>query len=766
LAIDKTVQKDIVDGIRYLRERKGNKVISGVEQMVNAVEINNSDEETEKEESDDSDLETEDETDEDTDMTSEIIEDDDWSEQASEVLSVYRYPYDLSRLRLSSPLKAMITIQDKSVEAVFDTGAAVSVIGSGLANSLGLVPNGDVIPLTGFGSKKEITYSKIVMDVPLCLGGKLRPDHMAVLEGNSNLCLIGIPFFQSFGISLDIEKAIIRIPTSQGEVLLQGYTRHFINNKEDGQVMPVIDTKVKKKEVKLVNTTSECYNVSLGDSQTDEYFDEFIPPNGEKDESIKFDETNIAQGAPMPLVELLEEYKHIFSEVSGIGRVKNYQMDIELTPDARPIKSKAYRMDWTDQELLQTSLQELIDIDVIEPSEGRYASPCFFIPKKDGTKRLVMDYRRLNQQVVQDFYPIPNVLELMDYVSESKVFSSMDCVNGYFQLELNPAHREYTSFITPLGTFRYKVLPFGITLGPAVFSRMMHTILKDYIGKFIVIFLDDILCFSKNMEEHKDHLRLVFEACSRWNLRLKRKKSEFGKTEVEYLGHILGANGVKPCERNINKIRELMPPRNVEEIRAMLGLTGYYRRFVPNYGHYAEPLTKLTKKNATFVWDPEQQKAFDYFKQVLTSAPILSIASKNMIQVVSVDASTKALSCVLSQVSDTTTMENETVIAYASKVLRGPELNYAITELEAYAVVWGVSHFKHYLQGRRFLLISDHAALTYIFRPKKTTPKLSRWSACLLNFDFEIRYRKGSKNPADALSRLFTQSDLNKMKGK
>jgi hypothetical protein len=606
VAIDTTAQKDIVDGIRYLREskhRKGKQTeTTGVEiaQKVNNVNINNEEEEI----SEDSDEELSDSSnsDVDTSMTSNATssEEDYWTDDDnSDMRSVYRYPYSLERMKNSSPLKAMISIQGKPVEAVFDSGAAVSVIGGGLANELGLVPNGDVLPLVGIQSDKKVTYSKIVMDVPLNLGGKIRPDHMTILEGNDKLCLIGIPFFQSFGVSIDLEKSTVHVPTSDGEVIIQGFTSHQINApiKYDDQILPLIDTHPTVNNVDNADDIKQCYNVDLGNAQTDEYDDIFVPANGDEVNEIKYTEDNIAEGVPIPLIDLLEEYKHVFSEVSGLGRVRNYQMDIELKPGALPVKSKAYRFSWEDQEELERAIKELLDLDVIEPSDGKYAAPCFFIPKKTGERRLVIDYRRTNANIVQDFYPLPHIDELIDHVSGCSIFSSMDCTQGFFQLTLNPQHREYTGFITPIGTFRYKVLPFGITLGPACYQRMMNTILKDYIGKFVVIFMDDVLCFSKNMEEHKDHLRLIFEACDRWNLRLKRKKSEFGKPEVEYLGFKIGTEGVKPCDRNVKKIRELLPPQNVDGIRAVLGLTGYYRKYCPNYADYAEPLIKLLQNN-------------------------------------------------------------------------------------------------------------------------------------------------------------------------
>jgi hypothetical protein len=349
LAIDPNAQKDMVDGIRYLRENKKrkDKQVGNTEieqgQKVNKVDINK--EETENEESNsDSSINSNLETDSGVtsiDSTHNNEEEDYWSDD-SDIRSVYRYPYSLERMKNSSPLKAMISIQGRPVEAVFDSGAAVSVIGGGLADELGLTPNGDILPLVGIDPGKNVTYSKIVMDVPLNLGGKIRPDHMTILEGNDKLCLIGIPFFQSFGVSIDLEKSTIHVPTTDGEVIIQGFTSHQPNApvKTDDQVLPLIDTKPAVNHNKA-RKSNECYNVDLGDSQTDEYDDIFVPNNGDEEPVIKFTEDNIADGVPLPLVDQIEEYKGIFSEVSGLSKVKNYQKNIELKPG----RIKNYQMD-------------------------------------------------------------------------------------------------------------------------------------------------------------------------------------------------------------------------------------------------------------------------------------------------------------------------------------------------------------------------------------------------------------------------------------
>jgi hypothetical protein len=255
------------------------------------------------------------------------------------------------------------------------------------------------------------------------------------------------------------------------------------------------------------------------------------------------------------------------------------------------------------------------------------------------------------------------------------------------------------------------------------------------------------------MEEHAVQLSLMFEACKKANLKLKRKKSFIGEPSVEYLGHILGAAGSSPCERNIEKIKVFPAPLNVSEVRSFHGLSGYYRKYVPGYATVAAPLTRLTRKNTTFKWCQDEQEAFENLKIALISAPILTYPDRNKVQVLSVDASNIGLGAVLSQVDDWETMANEKVISYASKAVRGPTANLSIHHLESLAAVWAVVHYKHYLKGRRFILITDCSSLLYTFKKSEVTPKLNRWAACLLDYDFDLRYRSGVLNTSDLLSR-------------
>ncbi|KAG1040602.1 hypothetical protein G6F43_012261 [Rhizopus delemar] len=324
---------------------------------------------------------------------------------------------------------------------------------------------------------------------------------------------------------------------------------------------------------------------------------------------------------------------------------------------------------------------------------------------------------------------------------------------------MDPDSIEKTGFVTPQGTYEFQVMPLGLTSAPATYQRMMTNLLGDYLGRFVMVFIDDVIVFSRNQAEHKEHLRCIFERCHEANLRLKFKKCSFGSPSVEYLGHTISAQGVSPHAHNINKILAFPAPKNPDEVRSFLGTCGYYRRFIESYAAVATPLTELLKKNKSFSWGYEQDMAYQQLKEKLVGAPILAYPDRAQVQILTTDASKKGISAILSQSRDGS-LEEERVISYNSRTLRPAEENYSTVHLEALAVVWAVTKYRHYLVGRHFKLRTDNAALTYVMAPAKPSPKLARWAACLIDYDFEIVHLPGKSNPADALSRLFPVDEV------
>lgn len=789
VAIDKDVSRDLIDGLRDLRLQRPKRAkekylsVGGVQQgLVRPVQMVHARDEDDSSESEWSDEETEEDDSESkageismvtsvTDSSSVTTEEDEGA--FSDVESVYRYPYDINRMRVSSPLKGVVSINNVPIECVFDSGASVSVISKHLCEEvLGLVPNGDNLQLVGFDNKHTGVSSNIVMDVPIKIGGKVRPEHMCVQDTGKNdrLCLLGVPWFQAYGIQMDLVNSLVRVPTTNGILSLQCYTTHLPSSlviQRRAGLVNSRDTVSLNDRFKKLNDNErrkkaqQVYSVQVAQKYCESLEDDMIPddPLGETSmavDEIKYDASNISEGVLDELKPLVEEYKDCFSEVSGLTKIKGYSLDIQLKEDARPIRSKSFRLTWEEEDIMNSYLDEMLELDLIEESDGVWTSPCFLVPKKDGSKRCVIDYRRVNEMLVQTNYPMATVGELTEATAGAMYYTSLDLSSGYHQLEINPDSdaRKVTGFITKRGVFQYKVLPMGISIGCSEFQRVISSIFKDYIGVFLYVFLDDVLLYSRTLEEHKEHLKLMFEACRKANLKLKRKKCFFAKESVEYLGHNISRSGTSPSERNVEKVKNFPPCSDASQLKSFLGLASFMRKYMPNFSSEVASLVKLTRKNAQFVWGEEQMAAFNKVKQMLCNAPVLAYPDRNKYQILSVDASHKGLGAVLSQCDSENDEESERILGYASRGLSRTEQNWHIHELETFAVVWGMNHFKHYLKGRRFALITDHSSLVYIFRPNKTTPKLTRWCAAVLEYSFDIYYRSGIKNIADPLSRV------------
>ncbi|KAK4512302.1 3-keto-steroid reductase [Mucor velutinosus] len=741
VAIDKDAAKDLVDGLRDLRKQRPKRTKRHLMEMdggskeppnkINVVQHAADSDVSEASSYYDSDPSS------DGDSMASFSSGTDSDLNFDDTHSVYRYPYDLAKMKWSSPLKAEISINGRKVIACFDTGGSISVISRSLCESLGMACNGDSLQLVGFNNESAGARADIVMDVPICIQGKhIRPEHMCVQDQtNADLLILGIPWLQAYGVELDIANSIIKVPTTSGLVKLQGFTSHIPGLVHD-----------KSKEI---------YKIELAKKHAASLEEDLIPDTFEE---IKYDKDNIAEGAPEFLHDLLNEFSHVFSEVSGLTKIKGHKMRVQVVEGAKPIKSKCFRLSWEDEDALNKYVDEMLELDLIEEADGTWSSAAFLVGKKDGSRRCVIDYRKVNKLIVQTNFPTPTVAELTELTAGMKYFSCLDASSGYHQLEIDPEDtlaRDLTGFVTKRGTFRYKVLPMGISVGGSEFQRAMHSIFKHMIGESACIFYDDVLCFSRTREAHEAHLRELFEAAERANLKFKRKKCHFGQESVEYLGHIISSEGSRPGDRNVEKIKSFPPCQNVSELKSFLGLTGFFRKFTPNYATIAKELVSLTRKGVKFVWGPEQQQAFETLKQIQCSNPVLAFPDRHKVQILSVDGSLSGLGCVLTQVDQFNEHDrsNEQVIGYGSRSLRGSEKNWHIHEVEAFAVVWSIQHFQHYLKGREFILITDHSSLVYIFNPTKQSPKLSRWCAAVMEYNFKILYKPGPSNIADPLSR-------------
>jgi hypothetical protein len=449
--------------------------------------------------------------------------------------------------------------------------------------------------------------------------------------------------------------------------------------------------------------------------------------------------------------KLVKEFDELFEPMpAGLPPQRTADHRIELVPGSIPPSRSSYRMSSSELEALRKQLHELLEQGKIQPSKSPYGAPVLFVKKKSGELRLCVDYRALNKQTVRNTSQMPRQDELLDRLRGSRFFTKMDMRSGYHLVRVHPDDVHKTAFNTRYGHYEWNVLPFGLTNAPATFQTLMNEIFADFIDVFVIVYLDDILIFSNTIEEHRVHVRQVLERLRKHSLYANREKCEFGRKSIQFLGHIISQDGISMEPSKLNHIRDWPVPKSIEDIRSFLGLTGYYRRFIHKFSHIAAPLSNLTRKNARFLWTTTEQKAFDELKTAMTTGPVLIVPDDSLPFTVTTDASNYAVGAALSQDQG----HGLQPVAFMSHRMSPAQSNYPTHEQELLAVIRALSEWRHYLDGRRFTIITDHHSLTYLQTQPKLSKRQVRWITQLADFDFDIVYRPGKDNVvADALSR-------------
>ena len=383
------------------------------------------------------------------------------------------------------------------------------------------------------------------------------------------------------------------------------------------------------------------------------------------------------------LLNFLTEHHNVFAlEEYERGETDLVEMEID-TSDAHPRRCAPRRVPFALREEVARQIDHMQTAEVIQPSVSPWASPVVMVQKKDGTHRFCIDYRQLNSVTKADTYPLPRIDDLLDQLGRCHYFSTLDLASGYWQIRMSPTSREKTAFVTSQGLYEFCVMPFGLTNAPAVFQRLMQRLLTGLNPAagpdFVVVYIDDILVFSSTLEEHLCHLRAVIKRISEAGLKLKPSKCRFVRSEVEYLGHLITPEGLKPNSKLVEAIQEFPRPSDVSGVRRFIGLASYYRRFIRDFARIAEPLRELTRKNVSFHWTPACEDAMEKLKEKLITAPVLAYPSFGEPYTVETDASISGLGAVLSQMQPD---EKLHPVAYASRSLSAAERNYSITELE------------------------------------------------------------------------------------
>ena len=421
------------------------------------------------------------------------------------------------------------------------------------------------------------------------------------------------------------------------------------------------------------------------------------------------------------------------------------------TGDAEPIRQKPYRIPYPKRKEVSKQIKTMLDAEIIQPSQSRWASPLVLVPKPDGSIRICIDYRKLNAVTKVWSYPIPHVDTLLSKLGGATCLSTLDLKSGYHQIKMAEESRNKTAFICDDGLFEYLKMPFGLCCAPAQFQQLMEKVLEgmdDYVG----CYLDDIVIFSKTPQEHVQHLQKVFDRLRKYSLKMRKSKCNFFCDTIKYLGFIVDKDGFRPDPAKVEALRNLPTPSTVKEVRSFLGMTGYFRRFCPWYSKTALPLTNLTRKNIKFAWTSDCELAFRTLIDQLSNPPILAHPQIDKPYILYTDASKNCVGAMLTQEFP----EGERPIYFLSHKLSPTQSKWPAVQAETYAIYFAVQKFRPFLYGSPKITVrTDHRPLQYLFTAELVNPSIQRWAIYLSEYNIVIEHIAGRENLCgDFLSRI------------
>lgn len=478
--------------------------------------------------------------------------------------------------------------------------------------------------------------------------------------------------------------------------------------------------------------------------------------------------------------EIEEDYKGVVQRLmskNGTKETLPFNTNIFATirtVDSEPIWSRQYPYPMSASSFVNSEIDELLSKGIIRPSRSPYNSPVWVVPKKgknsDGTpkQRLVIDFRKLNKKTISDRYPMPDINMILSNLGSAGYFSTIDLESGFHQIRIKESDKEKTAFSINGAKYEFNRMPFGLKNAPSIFQRAIDDVLRSHIGKLAHVYVDDVLVFSKTKEEHAEHLQMVMETLYAANMKISDEKSKFFMQNVEFLGHVISNGRIRVDPKKVETIEGYPLPQTLRQLRAFLGLSGYYRKFIKNYAAIVKPLTvflrseigQVSSKLSSRVkinLDEKAIEAFNEIKEKLKENIELFQPDYTKPFELTTDASNFALGAVLSQ--------NNRPIIFISRTLTRTEQNYATNEKEALAIVWALQHLRNYIYGIADLTIyTDHQPLTFAISEKNPNLKIKRWKAMIEESGANLVYKPGKQNVvADALSRQYCNALENEL---
>jgi hypothetical protein len=561
----------------------------------------------------------------------------------------------------------MFPVDSHIAEVLFDTGATHSFITASWVEAHNLPITTMSTPIQIDSASGRIRADSICLNVSVEIRGIVFPANLIVMGTQGIDVIQGMNWLDKYQTVISCDKRTIKLMSPLG----------------DEVVTELVSPEPRK---------GSCHQMAIDSKESD----------------------------PLEIIKVVSEFPDVFLEdLPGMPPEQKVEFAIELLPGTAPISKRAYRVSGPVLVELKKQIDELSGKGYIRPSTSPWATPVLFVEKKDGTRRMCIDYRALNEVTIKKKYPLPRIEDLFDQLRGASVFSKIDLRSSYHQLRIQPSDIPKTTFITMYGLYEFTVMSFGLTNVLAFFMNLMNSVFMDYLGKFVVVFIDDIMIYSQSEEEHVNHLKMVLQRLREHQLYAKLSKCEFWINEVLFLGHIIHKDGLAVDPKKVADILNWKAPTDARGIKSFIGMAGYYRRFIEGFSKIAKPMTALLGNKVEFKWTQKCQEAFEALKEKLTTTHVLVLPDVHKPFSVYCDACYTGLGCVL--------MQEGKVVAYSSRQLKVHEKNYPIHDLELAAVVHALKTWRHYLYGQKCDVYTDHKSLKYIFTQSELNMRQRRW---------------------------------------
>jgi hypothetical protein len=659
-----------------------------------------------------------------------------------------------------------IKLFSRSFPAFLDTGSSVSIIGDDIIDILkekGLVGKDNSRIINSLQGSVEVS-SSITLTIDYLAG---RKRHQFLLcPGTIKTILLGRDFLSptdigvyvgrgGWTVGLEKQKVIPFVKPPEEFLVKRVATNLPAKEQFDQQIDWEAESNPHQKATEddllsclFVSPAQVLANFGFKDEEVEDKVQE-VRLYPENPESLTVSKTLSASELKY-LSESLKPFSSVFTSRPGLCTFYQHTID---TGNCKPIKCRLRPTSPGKRKLFDITFDELYEMDIIEPSNSPWASNAFIVPKPCGGSRFVINYKPINEYTVPDVYPVNRIDDMLAFLGSSQYFSVFDLYKGFHQIEVARKDRPKTAFLSHRGLWQFKRMPMGLMNSPATFQRCIDVVLGDLKWKICICYFDDIIIFSQTFHEHCLHLQMVLQRLMDAGLTISPKKVQLFRQRIKFLGHIVEPGRVYPNPDKVKAIQNYPPLRNRNEVRRFLGLVSFYRKFIPNASIHAKPLTELMKDDTKFCWDEKEKAAFDYLRKVLTELSELHLPDLNGQFIITTDASKVGLGAVLSQVKEGVRFP----IWYASRCLKPAETRYPIPELECLAVIWAIEKFRGFIEYTKFIIETDHQALTWLQGMKEPSGRLAHWFLILQHYDFDIHYKPGNNpcmRPSDALSRI------------